>query len=486
MNIMNLNEAIEKSKSYLTSDLALESIERDPYWPKWDSPWWHMRLLQELGFATEIPQTTISKMVEVLKKHYLPIFPVREEEMPKGLDPIRKIACHCAVGSMYQVLFHSGIDVEMELPWLRPWLIRYQLPDGGLNCDERAYTKESPKSSIVSTINCLEAIFFCRKKDLTDEEESFLNKGAKYLLRQKLFRRVSDGQIIDNNWLEIKFPRFYEYDFLRGYYFLAKWSEYKGETLPSELVEEVVSLVSSQLSPDGIVLKRYNYFEKRSYNPLPDGSWRWGVASEFDLFKIVSQSGLVCEQLTKQWNEVKPKPKTRDVFKGLQLARPSLALYKSFLEFVGDMRSNNQPLWEAYLPRINESPEQFVKRLRNRELNPELPFVPETIYWAIFDGNVVGRISLRHCLEGNLHKIGGHIGYEIGPKWRNRGFATEILRQILETTKTKEIGKVLLTCSPNNLASNKTILKNGGVFDKTVFVDFINEDRNHYWITVQN
>lgn len=61
----------------------------------------------------------------------------------------------------------------------------------------------------------------------------------------------------------------------------------------------------------------------------------------------------------------------------------------------------------------------------------------------------------------------------------------KMLRQVLKTSKAQEIGKVLLTCSPINGASIKTILKNGGFFDKTIFVDFINEDRNHYWITTR-
>lgn len=169
----------------------------------------------------------------------------------------------------------------------------------------------------------------------------------------------------------------------------------------------------------------------------------------------------------------------------LRIEPPSQSLYSSFLEFVDDMKSSNQSLWEPYLPKKDEAPEQFINRLRNREVSPELPFVPETVYWAIYNGNVVGRISLRHRLEGNLLKIGGNIGYEVGPKWRQRGFATEMLRQVLKTSKAQEIGKVLLTCSPINGASIKTILKNGGVFDKTIFVDFINEDRNHYWITTR-
>lgn len=302
---MTIDQALEKSKNYLSSDSALQSIARDPYWPKWDSPWWHMRLLQEMGLAKEIPEVALLKMVEVLKSHYLSVFPIHAHEVPAGTDPFRKIACHCAVGSVYQVLFHAGIDVDQELSWMRPWMLKYQLPDGGLNCDESVYTKQNPKSSIVTTINCLEALFFCRKGELTKDEFEFLNRGAQYLLRQKLFRKISNGEVVDSNWLEIKFPRFYDYDYFRGFYFLFHWSKFSGMNLPADLVSEVRELVLKQLGPDGIVLQRYNLVDSRSYNPQPDGSWVWGNASGFELLKAVSQNGIVCDVLTAQWNEIK-------------------------------------------------------------------------------------------------------------------------------------------------------------------------------------
>jgi len=303
----NLSEGLEKSQSYLSSGEALESIVRDPYWPKWDSPWWHMSLLNEMDLAKEIPAATISKMIQVLKDHYLPVFPIKEDEVPAGTDPYRKIACLCAVGNMYQVLFNAGVDVDQELPWMREWFLRYQLPDGGLNCDEKVYTKPIPKSSIVTTLSCLEAVLFCRSRDLTDGESAFLNRGASYLLKQRLFRKVSTGEVIDKDWLEIRFPRFYEYDFLRGFYFLEKWRQQSGFSIPDDLVDEVEELVSQQMTEQGIKLKRYNLFDKRSYNSTTDGNWAWGTASEFDLMKAVSFEGSICLPLTKKWSEVKPK-----------------------------------------------------------------------------------------------------------------------------------------------------------------------------------
>jgi hypothetical protein len=44
-------DLVKSSSDYLQSDEALESIEKDPYWPKWNSPWWHMLLLHEIDLA---------------------------------------------------------------------------------------------------------------------------------------------------------------------------------------------------------------------------------------------------------------------------------------------------------------------------------------------------------------------------------------------------------------------------------------------------
>lgn len=168
----------------------------------------------------------------------------------------------------------------------------------------------------------------------------------------------------------------------------------------------------------------------------------------------------------------------------IALVRPCTELFESLMKYYEDMRVHGETLWEGYYPKKGESPEEYISRLNGREAKPEPPLVPETTYWGLLDGEVAGRISLRHRLEGNLFKVGGHIGYEVGPSHRKRGVAKEMLRLILLTPKAKEIGKLLLTCSPNNPASNRTILANGGVLEKTVFVELIGEDRNHYWITL--
>jgi predicted acetyltransferase len=59
-----------------------------------------------------------------------------------------------------------------------------------------------------------------------------------------------------------------------------------------------------------------------------------------------------------------------------------------------------------------------------------------------------------------------------------------MLRQVLRTPKAREIGRLLLTCAPDNVASNRTIRANGGVLERTIFVERIARETNLYWIAL--
>src|SRR5262249_7737373 len=137
---------VDESVDYLSSSAAEDSFANDPYWPKWNSPWWHMTLMWEMGAVKRIPDVALKRLVDALKTRYIHFFPFAEAEIPAGVDPVSGIMCHCGMGTAYQILRDAGINIDKELPWIRKWIVQYQLNDGGWNCDEAAYTKAEPKS----------------------------------------------------------------------------------------------------------------------------------------------------------------------------------------------------------------------------------------------------------------------------------------------------------------------------------------------------
>jgi predicted acetyltransferase len=167
----------------------------------------------------------------------------------------------------------------------------------------------------------------------------------------------------------------------------------------------------------------------------------------------------------------------------VKLREPSVELVPSYLQFLDELAALGERVWPVR-PEPTETSEAFVARVLRAEVSLDPPHVPQTTYWATVDEIVVGHIGLRHRLNAELSEFGGHVGYTVRPSHRSRGFAKEMLRQVLQTPRAREIGKVLLTCAPDNVASNRTIRANGGVLERTIFVERIGRHTNLYWITL--
>ena len=96
---------------------------------------------------------------------------------------------------------------------------------------------------------------------------------------------------------------------------------------------------------------------------------------------------------------------------------------------------------------------------------------------------LLGAVNIRHYLNESLLREGGHIGDGIRPSERNKGYGTELVRLALEECRKLGINRVLMTCDKDNIASARTIVKNGGVLEN----EFVNSDREieqRYWIAL--
>lgn len=88
-------------------------------------------------------------------------------------------------------------------------------------------------------------------------------------------------------------------------------------------------------------------------------------------------------------------------------------------------------------------------------------------FFALDDaGKIVGIIDLRHTLNDFLKDF-GNCGYSVHPAERNKGYATEMLRQILEIAKDAGLTELQLSVERENAPSVRTILKNGGVYARS-------------------
>lgn len=100
------------------------------------------------------------------------------------------------------------------------------------------------------------------------------------------------------------------------------------------------------------------------------------------------------------------------------------------------------------------------------------------------DNKVVSMIQVRHSFNEYLEKYAGNIGYSTRPSERRKGYATETLRLTLPFCREIGLDKVLIACEPDNPASRRTILANGGVYESTVHEPGKDIDLERYWIVL--
>lgn len=90
-------------------------------------------------------------------------------------------------------------------------------------------------------------------------------------------------------------------------------------------------------------------------------------------------------------------------------------------------------------------------------------YVPQTIFWLFDDETPVGIGKIRHQLNEHSRNIGGNIGYAIGDNYRGRGYATELLKLLVDKAKCMGVGEILLSVEKYNPASKRVIEKVGGI-----------------------
>ena len=171
-----------------------------------------------------------------------------------------------------------------------------------------------------------------------------------------------------------------------------------------------------------------------------------------------------------------------------------IKLTKTYEKQLGEMIDE----WKAdqELNHTNHSPWAIFKNdyhdfdyyLENLEVKEEADGkVPDSVFFLLDaeQDKLLGAINIRHYLNEDLFKEGGHIGDGIRPSERRKGYATEMIRLALIECRKLGIEKVLMTCDRDNIASAKSIINNGGILEN----EFINSDgviEQRYWITICN
>ena len=154
-----------------------------------------------------------------------------------------------------------------------------------------------------------------------------------------------------------------------------------------------------------------------------------------------------------------------------------IRLSKQYQEQLGEMieewkrdqelNHTNRSPWAIFRNDYHDF-DRYLGELDFKELSEK--HVPTSTFFLLDNdrNRLLGAVNIRHQLNDRLLLDGGHIGDGIRPSERGKGYATEMIRLALLECQKLGIDKVLICCSKDNVASQRTIEKNGGVLENEI------------------
>ena len=169
----------------------------------------------------------------------------------------------------------------------------------------------------------------------------------------------------------------------------------------------------------------------------------------------------------------------------IKLIRPTKEHESQALDFKEEFFKNDEKIINGseLLDQMNDYKEWLLSVTNNiSEETVNSDWVVTDTFFAVDESDrIVGIIDLRHTLNDFLKDF-GNCGYSVRPSERKKGYATEMLRQILNVAKDSNMSELHLSVERDNEPSIKTILANGGVYERS-FV-FENEMADIYKIEI--
>jgi hypothetical protein len=261
---------------------------------KWCGAHWVLLHLAELGFpgrdkslhpirdqvydnwlSERYMNTVIEKNPDQYKRHY-----------PNGVPIIEGKARRCASQQALALWSTIKLGIANErTPLLAELLLKWQWPDGGWNCDRRP---EAKISSFYETILPLRALSLYGNTYKDKECLKVAKKASEIFLKRSLFRKLSTGEIINDEFLRLHYPAYFEYDILAILKVLAEC----GFTKDKRVNESLDILQSKQLPEGGFPVENNYYRISAVRNQIRVEPISWGTRKKNQMNEWVTADAL--------------------------------------------------------------------------------------------------------------------------------------------------------------------------------------------------
>jgi hypothetical protein len=146
----------------------------------------------------------------------------------------------------------NGLWLGADITGIVDWFLEHRLPDGGWNCE---WVEGSSRSSFHSTLNSLKGLLaYDAATGGMTATRAARRSGEEYLLRRRLFRRLSTGEPV-GPWVDrFAYPFRWVYTVLNAAEYFRRASQLDGMS-PDPRMTDAIELIRAARRPDGTWLQ---------------------------------------------------------------------------------------------------------------------------------------------------------------------------------------------------------------------------------------
>ena len=225
----------ELARELLAGRLADGTLPYHPY-NKWRGAHWVLTCLADLCYPAGD-----ASLQPLLGQVYTWLFSKEHLMSIRTLEG-RTRRCASQEGNALYSTLVLGLQ-EPRVQELAERLVRFQWPDGGWNCDKHP---EASTSSFNESLIPMRALSRYARQSGDPEAANAVERCAEFFLSRRLFRRRTNGQVIDGKFIQLHYPAYWHYDILMGLKVMAE-AGYLG----NPRCQEALALLESKRLPDG-------------------------------------------------------------------------------------------------------------------------------------------------------------------------------------------------------------------------------------------
>ena len=245
---------------------------------KWDGAHWVLSILGDLGYPAG--DEALRPLMEDTFNTWM-----RKEHETKHLQVIDGRVRRCASQEGYAIWCSLRLGFgDSRTDELVSRLLKWQWPDGGWNCSKHP---EADTSSFMETLIPLRALALFAKISGDTKAKVAAEHAAEVFLTRQLFKRRSDGQVINHRFVLLHYPCYWHYDILFGLKVMAE-----AGFIDDPRCAAALALLESKRLPDGSFPAEESYArasrpQLSGYSPV-----RWGRTSKKTMNPFVTADAL--------------------------------------------------------------------------------------------------------------------------------------------------------------------------------------------------